>query len=173
MKTILEWVGPLSMRELLTSPDKRDQFSRSGVYIWEEQTDNAYCVSYVGKGNNLWKRQLEHYWYQLGSAYLLPGRYRDCGEDWSLDMSSLHVQETLFDLPKFTKLVSENFAYINSLRIHLAFTDDTKVVEANLIYALQPVGNSRGKVTPPATVIEFEHRNRKWTANNTPEDIRR
>jgi hypothetical protein len=45
-------------------------------------------------------------------------------------------------------------------------------VEANLSYILQPVGNSRGKATPPATVIEFDHRNKKWTANNTSDGIR-
>ncbi len=167
MRTVLTWFGPYSIRDILTAEDREERLGRSGVYIWEEETPDGFRVAYIGKAENLWRRQLEHYWYQLGSAYLLPGRYRECGEDWGLDLSSPKVQETLFDLDQFSKLVAENFAYINSVRIHLAFTDDTKVVEANLIYDLQPKANTRGKKTQPATVVEFEHHDRKWTEDRT------
>lgn len=160
------------MKELLTSADNKKTYACSGVYLWEEPCPAGLCVSYVGQSRNLWYRQLEHYWYQLGSAYLLPGKYRECGEDWSLDLSRRDVQETLFDLTRFTKLVRENFAYMQSIRLHLALTEDPKVVEANLIYQLQPIGNARYKKTAPATVVDFEHLNKKWTPNNSAERTR-
>ncbi len=167
MKTVLEWSGPHSIQDILTGTPPCEDLRRAGVYLWVENRsggdgDGNGRVIYVGKANNLWYRQLEHYWYQLGGAYLLRGCYRECGKDWGLDLSKAEVRDTLFNLPKFIQLVSENFDYINSLEIHVAPVENTRLVEANLIYNLKPRDNSRGKASPPAEILEFDHQNKEW-----------
>ncbi len=169
MKTVLKWSDPHSIQDILTCTPPCTNFRHAGVYLWEENRpggDGRYQVIYVGKANNIWKRQLEHYWYQLGGAFLLRGCYRECEEDWGLDLSKAEVRDTLFNLPKFIQLVSENFNYINRLKIHVApvAPEDTRLVEANLIYQLQPEDNLRGKASSPAVELDFDHQNQQWTA---------
>lgn len=167
----LVWQGPYAIKDILSSSEHRAKFGCTGVYLWEEPTPNGLSVTYVGKANNLWYRQLEHYWFQLGSAYLLPGKYRECGNDWSLDLSRPEVLEILFDLANFQKLVAENFKYIHNLNIHLAPCEDNTVIERNLIFQLKPIGNERGKKTKPLNEVSFVHQNARWTSNRGSERI--
>ena len=161
----LFWYGPYAIKDFLSSSEHRERFSCFGVYLWEEPTSDGFSVIYVGKANDLWYRQLEHYWTQLGGAYLLPGKYRDCGKDWTLEFSSPEALEILLNLESFQKLVSENFAYIHNLNIYLAPCESNALVERNLIFQLQPYGNKRGKKTRPLHEVSFLHRNARWIEN--------
>jgi hypothetical protein len=66
----------------------------------------------------------------------------------------------LFDKSLFKDVVDLAFAYCGKVTIHFCVLDSDRVakaVERELIYALQPFDNDRGRKSVPAETLRIEH----------------
>lgn len=174
----LKWHGPYSFRKLITDKELRDRWNVSGLYLWIDPTDQGETIYYVGKATgapSLFKRQLEHYQHYICGAYDIPAQVRSSRTYWRLDFKAPGVAEAITDREKLFQLVEDGFRYASSFKIFLAEAPRERVgvIEANLLYSLEPVGNTRGKYTKPAEEIEIIHENAAWATDAVRNKIKR
>jgi hypothetical protein len=172
-RVTLKWHGPYSFRDLIADQELRDRWNVSGVYLWMDPTRGEETICYVGKTKarggapSLFKRQLQHYTDYIGGAYDIPEKMRSTGIYWRLHLNEPGVAETLTNREKVRELAADGFTYANSLKIFLAEADPESVdiIEANLIYSLQPVDNVSGKNRRPAHETKIVHKNAPWATD--------
>ena len=94
---------------------------------------------------------------------------------WTLNLKEAGVAETLTDREKLLQLASDGFKYANSLKIFLdeADLESVDTIEGNLIYSLEPAGNTRGKNKRPDRILEVVRENAVWATDAVREKIKR
>ncbi len=170
----LEWSCEYSLEELLRSnPNAKDEFWCPGVYIWlrpKSLNDNKMIISYVGKSQNLWLRQWEHYRLQVGGLYTIPEGFRGGDKEWWPSWTEKNgptreeYMDTIFDLEKIQKIVEDGYHLAQAYRVYLCPTDEEIIgnVERNLLYDLQPKDTTWGTGSPPKEKLDIVHKNAEW-----------
>ncbi|MEX2257288.1 MAG: hypothetical protein WD672_01140 [Woeseia sp.] len=164
----LDWLGPFPLQDFFTVNELKRKFAVPGVYIWIEDTPTGEHLSYVGKASGsppLFIRQQQHYANMIGGLYTIPKCYRSADFDWVPDWSKSDVAETLLDSDRFHQVVDDAFAYASHCAIYLAVLESagqTKLIERQLLYDLQPTGTRWGKSTLPGVPLSITHHNAIW-----------
>lgn len=164
MSVTLEWHGPYPLSAFPRRSELGIQFNVPGVYLWVEDLPNQVGkrLSYVGKASGkptLYARQLQHYAYTVGGLYMIPREYRDERTKWAVDWKRPECVSVMLDEEQFIRVVRDGFRLAAATAVYLApYRDgDLGVLEANLLYALQPTGTDRGTRYPPKTRLEVLH----------------
>ncbi len=169
-EVILEWLGPYKLREL---PQHQQRLECPGVYMWVERPPNDPYgfLEYAGKASgspSLFARQIEHYHAYLGARYVVPlWAAQEYGREWGSALHDPKVIEILFDKQKIMRVISDAFEYAHTLDFYFApykGPQPLTVVERNLIWDLQPRGNSQGRRTLPGQPLDLLHKNATWRA---------
>ncbi len=159
--TVINWEGPFSFRELISPKRKEEYKGKRGVYLWVEPTtkgEKKYRTSYVGKAAGapcLWERQFQHFKLFRGGLYTIPKEHFDGVRSWRA-VAEKEIFDTHFDSTRFNEIIEVSFRYLKTIKIYIAplgsaiSNDKLKLIESNLIYALQPIDErTRGKKHPP------------------------
>jgi hypothetical protein len=178
METVtLRWNGPYGFGQLITDKELRTRWNVPGVYLHVTPAGQGETIYYVGKATgapSLFKRQLEHYQHYICGAFDIPAEVRRSGTYWRLNLNEFGVAETITDREKLLELVEDGFEYASSFKIFLAEAPRERVgvIEKNLLYDLQPVGNTRGMKKQPTEEINIVHENARWATDEVREKIK-
>ena len=174
----LFWEGPYRLRDFIRSNELKERFSCAGVYIWiDKLPDGSERLSYVGKAGgrpSLHHRQQQHYANMVGGLYTIPKEYRQSNEAWVPNWSLPTVAEVILDREKYQKVIDEGFAYEAACQVYLATldsADESKIVERQLLYDLQPSSTSWGTKSAPNSPIDIVHIDANWATQAIRSDL--
>ena len=155
----LHWSRGYLFVELLNSRHLREQFNCPGVYVHIDHRRGR--AAYVGKASgapDLWLRQYTHYVNYIGGLYLIPNLGEESnGYVWEPGPDKV---KTVFNRDQFHKTVDLAFDYVPKVEIHLCPLENAnaaKLIERELLWALDPLDTTRGTKTPPKDTHEFVH----------------
>lgn len=174
----LEWSHKYSLEELLRlDKDAKKEFWCPGVYIWLRpisRNDKKMIISYVGKSQNLWIRQWEHYRLQIGGLYTIPKGFREGDKEWwpswkdKGEPTREEYMDNIFNLEQIQEIVKDGYALSQTYRVYLCsiIKEEEKTIinniERNLLYDLQPEDTIWGTGSPPKEKLDLVHENAEW-----------
>jgi len=143
----LEWHGPFTFKELVTSEEHWGRFRTPGVYLWMED-ETAEVVHYVGMAGGretIMTRLLRHYLGHVGCLYYLEPKLRS-GKRSNAAREKFRVAAAMLrDESAFLEHMRKEFALMDRYRVYLASCqpEAASVVESILIKVLLPKANRR------------------------------
>lgn len=157
----LIWRPPVTFRQLFTDDQIRSELSHPGVYFHTDHREGR--VAYVGKASghpDLWRRNYTHFLNLIGGLSLIPTLDSDSyAYDWLPNPKEENPNKeeyfsTLLDQGRFTEIIGKAYRYSEMIMLHfcpLKSQEDAKLVERELLFALEPLDTDRGTKSPPDT----------------------
>lgn len=142
-----------------------------GVYIHTVvfPGNEEESIVYIGKANNLYRRQRDHYLCLISGAHRIPMEFRDKNDDdWIPELDNDKYACVVRNEDNYVKLVRQGHKYASNRYVYLSVKDDgwknnsTKDIERYLLYKYKPYGTKRGKISTPKILFSVEHKNKTW-----------
>lgn len=158
----LLWDGPFRLVDFISGQDRYNKKYRcSGVYLHVVNFPNGIeKLAYVGKANNLFIRQQQHYAHILGGLYMIPEEFRSTNMKWEPNWEIRHTANIMTKIEDFMKLVKDGYQYAMERKVYLCIKDwnySTREVERSLLYKLKPYGTKIGTKSEPNNLLNINH----------------
>jgi hypothetical protein len=149
MQIVLKWEGPFTFAVLISDPKKAFHCAR--LYLWKQEGPNRSEIIYVGKAENISRRQLDHYQKFISGGYEIPGEFRESGMLWDNQFPwklQPEVVKQYFNETSVGQLAKEGCKFANHVKVFCAKMEDSTIrseAEALLVYRLKPHRNAQSK----------------------------
>jgi hypothetical protein len=171
----LNWSGPHKILDFVEKEHIKEEFGGYGVYIWVINRTDYDEIKYVGMSSYwpLWWRQSNHIRYFLGGLYKIPEDFCRNNKKWVPDETLPECRKIMLDLDKYVEVLKDSRRYMNAINVYAAKTkkEETKIIERNLIYNLQPLGQN-GTKSVPSNMIRIYHKNATWNSDKLTNKIK-